>query len=49
MVADGDGRIGSIIELRDSAAKKDSGRSIPIHRDLAAAFSPDAARIQRGP
>jgi integrase len=38
MVAEGDGRIGSIIELRDCAAKKGSGRSIPIHADLAAAL-----------
>ena len=35
MVADGSGRVGGLIELRDHAAKKGSGRSIPIHPDLA--------------
>lgn len=39
MVADGNGRIGGIIELRDHAAKKRSGRSIPMHANLAAALS----------
>ena len=38
MVAQGDGRIGTVIELRDWAAKKGSGRLIPIHADLAAAL-----------
>jgi integrase len=36
MVEDGGGRIGRVIELRDYAAKKGSGRLIPIHPDLAA-------------
>src|SRR5216684_3859395 len=31
MVLDADGRIGETIELHDKAAKKGSGRSIPIH------------------
>jgi hypothetical protein len=30
---------GSLIELRDTAAKKSSGRSIPMHPDLAAALA----------
>lgn len=38
MVVDGAGQIGSVIALRDCAAKKGSGRSIPIHPDLAAAL-----------
>jgi integrase len=38
MVAQGDGRIGTVIELRDWAAKKGSGRLIPIHAELAAAL-----------
>src|SRR5690348_10896856 len=38
MLVDGAGQVGSIIELRDCAAKKGSGRSIPIHPDLAAAL-----------
>ena len=39
MVVDGGGQIGNVIELRDHAAKKGSGRLIPIHPDLAAALS----------
>lgn len=39
MVVDGSGRLGTVIELRDCAAKKGSGRSIPIHGDLAAALA----------
>src|SRR3569832_2133385 len=35
MVLGGDGKVGSAIELRDWAAKKGSGRSIPIHPVLA--------------
>jgi len=38
MVADGNGQVGNVIELRDTAAKKGSGRSIPIHPDLAIAL-----------
>jgi integrase/recombinase XerD len=39
MVVDASGRIGRLIELRDAAAKNGSGRSIPIHPDLAAALT----------
>lgn len=38
MVLGADGKIGNIIELRDHAAKKGSGRLIPIHSDLRAAL-----------
>src|SRR5881227_1967017 len=34
MVVDAGGRIADRIELHDAAAKKDSGRTIPIHPDL---------------
>jgi integrase len=34
MVADANGRVGSLIELRDNAAKNGSGRLIPVHPDL---------------
>src|SRR6476659_7561738 len=34
MVLDADGRIGNRIELHDRAAKKGSGRTIPLHCDL---------------
>jgi len=34
MVLDADGRIGNRIELHDRAAKKGSGRTIPLRRDL---------------
>jgi integrase len=34
MVLDPHGKVGAVIELRDSAAKKRSGRLIPIHPDL---------------
>ncbi len=34
MVLDPSGEIGSVIELRDKAAKKRNGRLIPIHPDL---------------
>jgi integrase len=47
MVTDGGGKIGSIIELRDCAAKKCTGRSIPIHPDLDAALI--AWRLAAGP
>lgn len=43
MVLGGDGRLGSAIELRDWAAKKGSGRSIPIHPVLAKALESWAA------
>jgi integrase len=39
MLVNANGRIGGLIELRDYAAKKCSGRSIPIHADLAAALA----------
>ncbi len=39
MVVDASGEIGNVIELRDHAAKKSSGRLIPIHPDLADALS----------
>ena len=38
MVINAAGQIGNIIELRDHAAKKGSGRLIPIHSDLADAL-----------
>src|SRR3954447_6327692 len=34
MVLDADGRLGYRIELHDSAAKKRSGRAIPLHPEL---------------
>src|SRR6478752_7751844 len=34
MLLDADGRLGHRIELHDSAAKKRSGRSIPLHAEL---------------
>jgi integrase len=39
MVFDASGEIGACIELRDHAAKKGSGRLIPMHPDLADALS----------
>jgi integrase len=39
MVVDAAGQIGGGIELRDHAAKKCSGRAIPMHPDLAAALA----------
>jgi integrase len=38
MLTNANGHIGGVIELRDCIAKKGSGRSIPIHPDLAAAL-----------
>jgi integrase len=38
MVVDGNGAISGLIELTDNAAKKCSGRSIPIHPDVAVAL-----------
>jgi integrase len=39
MVLDANGQISGLIELADKAAKKCSGRSIPLHPDLAAALA----------
>jgi integrase len=39
MVVDGNGQISGLLELADSAAKKCSGRSIPVHPDLAVALA----------
>src|SRR6476619_705049 len=39
MVVDGNGQISGLIELADTAAKKCTGRSIPVHPDLAVALS----------
>jgi integrase/recombinase XerD len=39
MVVDANGQISGLIELADSAAKKCSGRSIPVHPHLAAALA----------
>jgi integrase/recombinase XerD len=38
MILDSNGKVGRIIELHDKAAKKGSGRSIPIHPQLAQAL-----------
>jgi integrase len=38
MLVDANGHISGLIELRDQAAKKCSGRSIPVHPDVAAAL-----------
>src|ERR1700738_2626428 len=46
MVFDANGQISGLIELADAAAKKCSGRSIPVHPDLPAAL---AACRQVGP
>jgi len=39
MVLDANGEISGLIELRDHAAKKRNGRSIPVHQDLTAALA----------
>jgi integrase len=39
MLVNANGRIGGLIELCDHAAKKCSGRSIPLHPDVAAALA----------
>src|SRR6202022_3016739 len=39
MVVDANGQVSGLIELADTAAKKCSGRSIPVHPDLAAALT----------
>src|SRR4051812_48359813 len=38
MILDANGRVGAAIELHDSAAKKRSGRRIPIHPGLRSAL-----------
>ncbi|MGH6890210.1 MAG: tyrosine-type recombinase/integrase [Rhizomicrobium sp.] len=38
MVLAADGRVGTVIEVRDSIAKKGAGRTIPIHPELRAAL-----------
>src|SRR5437660_9706500 len=38
MLVDANGHISGLIELRDHAAKKCSGRSIPVHPDVAVAL-----------
>lgn len=50
MVLDPNGEVFSAIELRDRAAKKNSGRLIPIHSDLhAALFAWKRCTDSRGP
>src|SRR5687767_6636185 len=44
MLVDARGRIATTIELRDCAAKKGSGRSIPIHPSLRCALTALYAR-----
>jgi integrase len=39
MVVDAGGRIGNVIELRDHAAKKGSGRLLPMHPDISDALA----------
>jgi integrase len=39
MIVDATGQISGLIELADAAAKKCSGRSIPVHPDLGAALT----------
>jgi integrase len=39
MVLDANGQVSGLIELADTAAKKCSGRSIPVHPDLMAALA----------
>ncbi len=47
MVLDANGQVGKTIELHDWAAKKGSGRSIPIHPILAKAIDALAAQSSR--
>ena len=47
MVVDATGQVSGLIELTDGAAKKCSGRSIPIHPDLAAALGRHGGRSRR--
>ena len=49
MVVDANGRISGLIELVDNAAKKCSGRSIPMHPDLAAVRVAGDQPPDRGP
>src|SRR6266436_10117827 len=39
MLLDATGALSGLLELRDTAAKKGSGRCIPVHPDLAAALA----------
>jgi integrase len=47
MVLDPSGEVSAAIELRDLAAKKKSGRTIPFHDDLAAALTSWLAKTSR--
>jgi integrase len=47
MVLDADGEIGATIALHDKAAKKGSGRSIPMHPQLAEALQAWAGQSVR--
>jgi integrase/recombinase XerD len=50
MVLDPSGAVGPVIELRDHAAKKGSGRLIPVHHDLRAALAAwRAVTVPMGP
>lgn len=39
MVLDANGRVGDVVEIRDSIAKKGAGRVVPMHRQLKAALT----------
>ena len=45
MVVDPTGEIGTVIELRDTAAKNGSGRLIPVHPDLRQALAAYRGRV----
>jgi integrase len=47
MVLDASGQISKSIELRDAAAKKGSGRLVPMHPDLADALSTGSGPVVR--
>src|SRR3954466_3620508 len=47
MVIGPSGEVGSILEVQDKIAKKGSGRSIPLHRDIREALS-EARQMCRG-
>src|ERR1700721_1907677 len=49
MVLDPTGDVGSVIELRDIAAKNGSGRLIPVHPDLREGGGPPRAVSPRPP
>jgi integrase len=49
MVLDPAGYIGRTVQLHDCAAKKGSGRTIPIHKDLREVLTDLAAVTKRGP